>query len=127
MKRVLALAGSLALAFILSSCGAATGPVGTWGNGYNTDKQPYLELALGAEQNGDQAGYLKGSDGCNRLSGQWMMAAGELTFPQLGKTQVTCDGLDSWLSAAASGSISGNVLTVKDAQGKTIGTLERRS
>ncbi|ALE07493.1 hypothetical protein AL755_21750 [Arthrobacter sp. ERGS1:01] len=127
MKRVLALAGSLLLALTISSCGAATGPVGTWGNGYNKDKQPYLELSLGAVQNGDQAGYLTGSDGCNRLAGQWMYAGGELTFPQLGGTTLACTGIDAWLSKAKGGTIDGNKLTITDANGATLGTLDRRN
>lgn len=126
MKRVLALAGSLLLALTISSCGAASGPVGTWGEGYKVDKKPYLELSLAAEQNTDQAGYLAGSDGCNRLSGQWMMASGELTFPQMGTTQMACDGVDSWLSAATGGTLKGNTLTITNAKGAVIGTLDRR-
>ena len=49
MKRLAALAGSVLLALTISSCGAATGPVGTWGDGYNTDKKPYLELSAPME------------------------------------------------------------------------------
>lgn len=127
MKRLAALAGSLLLALTISSCGATTGPVGTWGDGYNTDKKPYLELALGQEQEANKAGFLTGSDGCNRLSGQWMMVDGELTFPQLGGTQMACEGMDTWLSKAASGTLDGDVLTVKDATGATLGTLDRRN
>ncbi len=127
MKRIAALAGGLLLALTLSSCGAATGPVGTWGEGYNSDKEPYLELALGQEQDADKAGFLSGSDGCNRVSGQWLMIDGELTFPQIGGTQIVCDDVDSWLSKAAGGNIAGDVLTVTDANGAVIGTLDRRN
>lgn len=129
MKRLAALAGSLLLALTISSCGAATGPVGTWGNGYNTDKQPYLELSLAAEKdaNFEQAGFVMGSDGCNRLSGQWFLVEGELTFQQLGGTLMACEGVDTWLSKAAGGQIDGDVLTIIDAQGKPIGTLDRRN
>lgn len=127
MKRVLALAGGLLLALSLSSCGAGTGPVGTWGNGYNTDKQPYLELALGAEQDGNQAGFLTGSDGCNRISGQWLLQEGKLTFPQFGGTKMACEGTDTWLSTATGGTLEGDKLTLTDAQGAPIGTLNRRN
>ena len=127
MKRIAALAGGLLLAFTISSCGAVTGPVGTWGNGYNTDKQPYLELALGQEQGANKAGFLTGSDGCNRLSGQWLMIDGELTFPQLGGTQMHCEGMDTWLSKATGGTISGDVLTVTNSTGAVIGKLDRRN
>jgi len=127
MKRVLALAGSLLLALTISSCGAASGPVGTWGDGYNTDKAPYLELALAAEQGSDQAGYVTGSDGCNRIQGQWMMAGGELTFPQFGSTQMACEGVDTWLSKAKGATLSGDTLTITDANGAVIGKLDRRN
>ncbi|MDJ0316592.1 MULTISPECIES: META domain-containing protein [Arthrobacter] len=127
MKRFAALAGSLLLALTISSCGAATGPVGTWGDGYNTDKLPYLELALGQEQDDNKAGFLSGSDGCNRLTGQWLMVDGELTFPQMGSTMMACQGIDTWLSKAAGATLDGDVLTVKDATGVTLGTLERRN
>lgn len=129
MKRIAALAGSLLLALTISSCGAATGPVGTWGDGYNTDKEPYLELSLAANQDPsfEQAGFVKGSDGCNRLSGQWFLVKGQLSFQQLGGTLMACEGVDTWLSKAASGHIDGDVLTVTDAAGATLGTLDRRN
>lgn len=129
MKRIAALAGSLLLALTLSSCGAATGPAGTWGNGYNTDKAPYLELSLGADSTADfeNAGFLTGSDGCNRLTGQWFLVDGMLSFSQLGGTQMACEGVDQWLMKAAGGVIDGDVLTIKDAAGLTIGTLDRRN
>lgn len=126
MKRLLGLAFGLALAFTMSACGAATGPVGTWGNGYNTDKQAYLELSLGAEQKGDTAGFLTGSDGCNRIVGQWALQSGELTFPKLNATELACDGVDTWLAKATGGSLDGNTLTLTNEQGAKIGTLQRR-
>lgn len=129
MKRIAALAGGLLLALTISSCGAATGPVGTWGNGYNTDKQPYFELSLAADKDAsfDQAGFVTGSDGCNRLSGQWFLVEGELTFQQLGGTMMACEGVDTWLSNAAAATIDGDVMTVIDAKGAPIGTLDRRN
>jgi heat shock protein HslJ len=129
MKRLAALAGSLLLALTISSCGAASGPVGTWGDGYNTDKKPYFEMALAADKDPsfEQAGFVTGSDGCNRLSGQWFLVEGELTFQQLGGTKMTCDGIDTWLSTAASATIDGDVMTIKDASGRTLGTLDRRN
>lgn len=130
MKRVLALAGSLVLAFILSSCGAATGPVGTWGNGYDTDKQPYLELALAQQTGGVSAGYLTGSDGCNRIVGQWAAQDANPDTIQLqhqGNTKTGCEGVDTWLKGAAGAKISGDTMTVTNAQGATIGSLERRN
>ncbi|MFC8303544.1 META domain-containing protein [Specibacter sp. NPDC057265] len=131
MKRLAALAGSIFLALTLSSCGSATGPVGTWGQGYNTDKEPYFELSLGAdsdsEGNFDQAGFVSGSDGCNRLSGQWFLVGDELSFQQLSGTMMACDGVDTWLSKAAGADIDGDVMTVTDGAGQTLGKLDRRN
>ena len=129
MKRIAALGGSLLLALTISSCGAATVPVGTWGNGYNTDKQPYLELSLGADKSPDfeQAGFISGSDGCNRITGQWFLVEGKLSFSQLSGTQMACEGVDQWLTKAAGGVINGDVLSIKDAAGLPIGTLDRRN
>lgn len=126
MKRVLALAGILGLAFTMSACGNETGAVGTWGDGYKADKQPYLQLALAAEQNNDSAGYLTGSDGCNRIQGQWLYQGGKLTFPQISATQLKCDGVDTWLSKAASATLDNNTLVLHDSAGKDIGSLDRR-
>lgn len=129
MKRLSALAGGLLLALTLASCGAATGPVGTWGEGYNTDKKPYVELSLAAnnQEGFDQAGYITGSDGCNRLTGQWFLSKGELSFQQFGATQMHCEGVDTWLSGAAGAHLDGDVLTILDANGATLGTLDRRN
>lgn len=129
MKRLAALTGSLLLALTISSCGAATGPVGTWGEGYNTDKQPYLELSLGSDKTAEyeQAGFLTGSDGCNRITGQWFLVQGKLSFSQLSGTQMACEGVDPWLMKAAGGEIDGDVLTVMDSAGLPVGTLDRRN
>lgn len=129
MKRLAALAGSLLLALTISSCGAATGPVGTWGEGYNTDKKPYFEMSLAAENDAsfDQAGFVTGSDGCNRITGQWYLVEDELTFQQLSGTMMACDNIDTWLSKAAGASIKGDVMTVTDAKGAVLGTLDRRN
>lgn len=129
MKRLAALAGSVLLALTISSCGAATGPVGTWGDGYNTDKKPYLELSLGSDQTEqfDQAGFVSGSDGCNRITGQWFLVQGELSFSQLSGTQMACEDVDQWLMKTVGAELTGDVMTLKDANGRTLGTLDRRN
>lgn len=129
MKRLAALSGSIFLALALSSCGSATGPVGTWGEGYKTDHKPYFELSQGADasENFEQAGFVTGSDGCNRLSGQWYLTEGELTFQQLSGTTMACEDVDTWLAKAAGASIDGDVMTVTDAAGQKIGELDRRN
>lgn len=129
MKRLAALAGSLLLALTISSCGAATGPVGTWGDGYNTDKLPYLELSLGSDKTEkfDQAGFVSGSDGCNRINGQWFLVAGELSFSQLSSTQMACEDVDQWLTTAVRAEINGDAMTLLNDKGQPVGTLDRRN
>ncbi|WP_449374226.1 hypothetical protein [Arthrobacter psychrolactophilus] len=54
-------------------------------------------------------------------------AQDELTFQQLSGTMMACDDIDTWLSKAAGASIKGDVMTVTDAKGAVLGTLDRRN
>ena len=38
---------------------------------------------------------------------------------------MACEGVDTWLSKAATGNVSGDTMTVLDDGGSTIGTLKR--
>ena len=40
-------------------------------------------------------------------------------------TQKACAGVDTWLSKASTATIEGNVMKVKDSNGKVIGGLEK--
>ena len=115
---VLAIAASVVL---LSGCAASdseTSPVGVWGATPESG-DPYLELT--------DDGSLAGSDGCNRLIGGWTAENDTtLTFTELGSTRMACDGVDTWLSDAASAELDGSTLTVLDASGDSIGTLSKQ-
>lgn len=90
---------------------------GTWG----TDEpgQPHLKL--------DADGTVTGTDGCNRLMGKWTLGEGVIHFQQMVSTMMYCEGVDTWLSGAASAKVHGDSLLVFDRGGVEIGTLHRQS
>jgi heat shock protein HslJ len=121
----LALSGTILLAVAaLSACSGNPGgeptetvdPVGTWGDVATTD-EPSLVLA--------DDGALTGTDGCNRLVGTWTADDETVTFVDVASTRMMCEGVDTWLSALATGTIAGDTLTVFDESGEKIGTLAR--
>ena len=123
----LALSGTILLAAtLLTACAGNPGgeptepvdPVGTWGDAATAD-EPSLVL-------GDD-GALTGTDGCNRLIGTWAAEADTVTFVEVASTRMMCEGVDTWLSALATGTVDGDTLTVFDESGEEIGTLERAS
>ncbi|MBO9554809.1 META domain-containing protein [Cellulomonas sp.] len=93
--------------------------VGTWGEP-NTTGKPSLTLA--------EDGTATGNDGCNQLSGTWEAGDdGSVTFSPFAATQMFCEGVDTWLSMAASATVDGDQLVVLDASDKQIGTLAKSS
>ena len=124
----LALSGTILLAAtLLTACAGTAGtagtepaqpvdPIGTWGD-VDATNEPSLVL-------GDD-GSLTGTDGCNRLVGSWTAAADTVTFVDVASTRMACEGVDTWLSALATGTITDDTLTVFDQSGAEIGTLPR--
>jgi heat shock protein HslJ len=109
---------ALAAVLLLAGCaGTPSGKavVGTWGS--TSSGQPNLDI--------QDDGTFSGSDGCNRLSGQGQIDGDEITFGSIASTMMACEGVDTWLSKAATGNVSGDTMTVLDDGGKTIGTLKR--
>jgi heat shock protein HslJ len=96
--------------------GASASAIGTWGD-TATRTEPSLVLA--------QDGTLTGTDGCNRLHGEWTEDGDTVTFDQVAATKMACEGVDTWLSGLASATIAGTEMTVLDASGTEIGTLTR--
>jgi heat shock protein HslJ len=121
-RRVGAATVLLAAAAVFTACagnaggGESADPVGVWGDQAATG-EPSLELA--------SDGTLTGTDGCNRLSGSWTDDDDTITFEQVASTRMFCEGVDDWLSQLATGTISGETLTVFNDRGTEIGTLER--
>jgi heat shock protein HslJ len=121
MRKVLTLTAIAALAFTRSGCattagGAGNDATGSWGK-VDVQNEPSLDLAEG--------GKLSGTDGCNRLMGTWTQDGDTVTFSELASTMMACEGVDTWLGQATSGTVSGSTMTLLDADDKTIGTLER--
>ena len=88
---------------------------GTWGS--TEPGHPHLQLI------GD--GTVIGTDGCNRLMGKWTLEDGVIHFHQMVSTMMYCEGVDTWLSGAASASRREVTLQVFDRAGMQIGVLPR--
>ncbi|MEO8908514.1 MAG: META domain-containing protein [Microbacteriaceae bacterium] len=107
----------VAVMVVLAACSAgAPAATGTWGDS-SAAQTPYLTLK--------SDGSLGGSDGCNRLIGTWKQSDADITFGKLGSTMMACEGVDTWLSKAASATVAGSTLTVKDESNNKIGTLDK--
>ena len=123
-RRILAATVLLAAAAALTACAGNSGsggsgsndPVGTWGD-TKAAGEPSLVLA--------SDGKLSGTDGCNQLSGAWTDDDDTITFDNVASTMMACEDVDTWLSKLSTGTVSGDTLTVYNARGKEIGTLER--
>ncbi|ANF32007.1 META domain-containing protein [Leifsonia xyli] len=118
--RVAAAGATIVLAAALALAGCAGTPsgaavVGRWGS--TSSGQPNLDI--------QNDGTFSGSDGCNQLSGQGQIDGDEITFGSIASTMKACEGVDTWLSKAATGNVSGSTMTVLDDGGATIGTLKR--
>ncbi|MGP5723361.1 META domain-containing protein [Corynebacterium casei] len=90
---------------------------GAWG----TDEpgQPHLQLVAD--------GTVTGTDGCNRLMGKWTLEEDIIHFKQMVSTMMYCEGVDTWLSGAASAKAHGDSLLVFGRGGVEIGTLCRQA
>ena len=137
-QRSTTLIGTILVAWVLALAGCATGgggtgsggaptesaddeisagaAAGTWGD--TTDStQPSLEL--------EEDGTLTGTDGCNRLNGEWVENGVDLTFENVATTLMACPDVDTWLSGLDTATIDGTTMTVHDESGDEIGTLDR--
>ena len=95
------------------SAGAAAG---TWGDAADS-AEPSLVL--------EADGTLTGTDGCNRLTGEWVENGVDLTFENVATTLMACADVDTWLSGLDTATIDGSTMTVYDESGDELGTLER--
>lgn len=117
------LALALLAAGMLASCadtagsGSGTPSVeGSWGDTSDT-RAPSLEFAAD--------GRVNGTDGCNRLMGDWTQDGTTVTISHLASTMMACLDVDTWLSAAATAEVDGETLAVFNIDGEPIGTLRR--
>lgn len=90
-------------------------PIGQWVES-DAEGAPFVSLAAD--------GSFSGNDGCNNIFGTWQLADdGAVEFSGIGSTMMYCDGVDTWLTTAATGRIQGGVMTVEDADGEVLGQL----
>lgn len=119
MKK-LGLVAALGAILLVSACAAGNSaspsPVGTWG--VTVDGKPQLVI--------EEGGTLHGTDGCNRLVGNWAETDGNITFSQLAGTRMFCEGVDTWLSDAAGAKIVNKSLEIHNDKDAKIGTLDRQ-
>lgn len=120
--------GAPVAATTAATTAAASDAVGAWGNPTGMTTGWVIEPSLNLAADGT----LTGSDSCNRLHGSWSEDDGTITFHDVVSPGMVCgaedpESFDTWLSGLASATVDGNVLTVLDAGGTEIGTLDRAS
>ncbi|GAA1765294.1 META domain-containing protein [Agromyces humatus] len=117
--RSLLATAAIGAALVLTGCAGDDGPLErstvatTWGS--EDEGQPHLTFA--------ENGSVSGSDGCNRLAGNWTLTEGTITTDSLATTLMACDGVDTWLSGFATAVIDGDRLIVSGIDGEQIGEL----
>jgi heat shock protein HslJ len=111
----------VSLAFVattlLAGCaGSGTSPfVGAWGES-NDARKPSLDLKVD--------GSATGTDGCNRLIGSWKEDGKTVTFGGFSSSRMACEGVDTWLSNAATAKIQEDgKMAVFGQDGTELGTL----
>ncbi|GAA1611205.1 META domain-containing protein [Leucobacter chromiireducens] len=122
--RIAGVLTAAAAALLLASCatpGASGAVAGAWGTA-DTRGEPSLTFAPAAEGDG---GEVSGNDGCNVIGGSYTLTNGTIEFGVLHSTMMFCEGVDTWLQHAHTGTVQGDTLTVRDESGAEIGTLER--
>ncbi|MBL3698612.1 META domain-containing protein [Leucobacter luti] len=131
MKTQFRAVGALAAAaslFILAGCAtSASAPAdlaGSWGTP-DTRGEPSLNFI--PAEDGSAAGQFGGNDGCNTIGGDYTVEGETIEFGAIRATMMYCEGVDTWLSQAHTGTVSGDTLTVLNEQGEQIGTLDRAS
>lgn len=118
LKSLLAAAALAAATLTLVGCasGDTSKAQGTWGTA-NVTGEPWLVL--------EADGSFNGSDGCNGVFGAYTVSGDTVTLDDMGSTLMFCEGVDTWLSNAATARIDNNTMTVMNADAQEIGTLER--
>jgi heat shock protein HslJ len=106
----------LPLTACVPSFSSAVDPVGVWSES-SGDDSPTLSLLEDTTVNG--------YDGCNQLTGGWEPTDDGVNFKNLASTRMACEGVDDWLSRAASAEIAYDTMTVLDENGDELGTLKR--
>lgn len=90
--------------------------VGSWGAS-STEGEAYLELA--------EDGTASGSDGCNRMTGEWRRSDEGVAFSAWATTRMACPAVDPWLSLAVAARLEDDQLVFVDKDASQLGTLTR--
>ncbi|MBK0419691.1 META domain-containing protein [Leucobacter sp. CSA1] len=125
-----AVAAGASLALTACSSGEGPdGPEGSWGRP-DARELPSLEFepadAEGAER--AERGDYTGTDGCNRLGGEYTVEGDLIDLGMMRSTLIFCEGVDTWLSLARTARIepgSPATMTFYDENDEEIGSLER--
>ena len=113
--RTLALAAALTASLGLAACGSSSSSVvGTWGD---PDAAGTPSLTFDAD------GRYAGTDGCNRVGGSWSAKGETIDLGDMFSTMMYCEGVDTWLTGAASARLADGSLDILDAEGNVLGTL----
>jgi heat shock protein HslJ len=89
--------------------------VGTWGE--TELAEPHLVF--------DEGGTVSGTDGCNNLTGQWKIDSDTIVLSKMATTKKYCEGVDTWLTRAATATVEDDDLVIADEDGGVIGSLDR--
>lgn len=66
---------------------------------------------------------MRGSDGCNRMSGEWELAGGQVVFGAIATTRRYCEGVDTSLNRMRTARPSSRGLQFYDVDGRLLATL----
>jgi heat shock protein HslJ len=136
-KYAAAILGATAVLAALSGCTSGAASPGASLEGtfwvlesyYNADAEDVTVLPRTQVTALLEGGKISGNDGCNNYFGEYTLEGSKLTFPQpMGSTMMACEepvmaqaaDFMQGLKATATFSISGQQLTFKDAQGKSL-------
>lgn len=98
-----------------NSSQASDSLIGTWGA--TAPEKPQLVFETEDE--------FHGTDGCNQIGGTVTTSSDGIEFGPMRSTRMYCEGVDTWLLDASRATIDGNIMTLFDASGTEIGTLQR--
>lgn len=120
-KGAMLLAAGFVSVSVLTGCAGGAGGdaiLGTWGDGSQA-ADPHLVFS--------DDGRVSGSDGCNSLSGSWKADGEAVIVSDVATTLMACPDVDTWLGGIAQATLSesDDQLTILDASGTEIGSLDR--
>lgn len=116
MKRLAMLMLIPAAALTLAGCTTYSGApaVGHWGG---VEQKPFIDF--------DTSGTFSGNDGCNPFMGSWYQKGENMVLKDTAVGLMACEGVDTWLSSAATVRVEGATMLVFNTENKLIGELPR--